>query len=73
LQEYIRTRGAQQGGFTLAAIRGSVIRDVGRKKRKTGEKMKTVYSASNIALVSIFQNILEGYVLPQLEMECSAV
>jgi hypothetical protein len=23
--------------------------------------MKTVYSASNIALVSIFQNILEGY------------
>jgi hypothetical protein len=27
----------------------------------TGGKMKTVYSASNITLVSIFQHILEGH------------
>jgi hypothetical protein len=28
---------------------------------KTGEKMKSVYSAANISLLSIFQNILEGH------------
>jgi len=30
------------------------------KNGRTGEYMKTVYSASNISFVSIFQNILEG-------------
>src|SRR5262245_34533666 len=30
-------------------------------RRRTGEEMKTVYSAPNISLVSVFQNILEGH------------
>jgi hypothetical protein len=32
-----------------------------KRNKRTGDNMKTVYSASNISLVSIFQNILEGH------------
>jgi Putative prokaryotic signal transducing protein len=32
-----------------------------KRKERIGEEMKTVYSASNISLVSVFQSLLEGH------------